>query len=57
MGRPARAINYRTAVEALERTQLRLLKILAQQDEIRAELQLLITELANLIRHDDGRSR
>lgn len=57
MGRAPRAINYRTAVETLERTYLTLLKILAQQDEVRADLQLLISELANLIQRDNGRSR
>lgn len=57
MGRTPRAISYRTAIEALERTQLTLLRILAQQDEVHASLQLLISELANLIRRDNGRSR
>ena len=55
MGRTPRAINYRTAIEMIERAQLTLLKILAQQDAVRADLQLLITELANLIRRDNGR--
>lgn len=57
MGRTPGAITYRRAIEALERAQLILIKILAQQDEVRADLQLLITELANLTRRDNGRSR
>lgn len=57
MGRTPRAINYRTAIETLERSHLTLLKILAQQDAVRADLQLLISELANLIQRDNGRSR
>lgn len=57
MGRTPRAINYRTAIEALERSHLTLLKILAQQDAVKADLQLLISELANLIQRDNGRSR
>ena len=57
MGRTPRAINYRTAIETIERVHLTLLKILAQQDEVRADTQLLIAELANLIRQDNGRSR
>ena len=57
MGRTPRAINYRTAITTIERVHLTLLKILAQQDEVRADTQLLIAELANLIRQDNGRSR
>lgn len=57
MGRAPRAINYRTAIEALERSYLILLKIQAQQDEVRADLQLLISELARLVQRDNGRSR
>lgn len=56
MGRQPRAINYRTAIETIERTYLTLLKILAQQDEVRADLQLLASELARIARRDNGRS-
>lgn len=56
MGRQPRAINYRAAIETIERTYLTLLKILAQQDEVRADLQLLASELARIARRDDGRS-
>ena len=57
MGRSPGAVSYRRLVEALEHARLTLIKISAQQDEVRADLQLLITELANLLARDNGRSR